>query len=105
MAAAQTFLQPRADDTQTRLLWKLAGFLYTSLGLEGAERVSDTTTHTGRYWVFHAITDCLIASITYSLAGGAGVGDTIKAGDRIYGQITALRLTSGTGELYRASAP
>ncbi len=105
MAAAQTFLQPLADDTQTRLLWKLAGFLYSGLGLAGAERVANTATHTGKFWIFHAITDCVIASITYSLAGGAAAGDTIKAGDRIYGQITALRLTSGTGELYRASAP
>ena len=105
MAEAQTFIQPLADDTQTRLLWKTAGFLYTGLGLAGAERVADKVAHTGKFWVFHAITDCVIASITYSLAGGAAAGDTIKAGDRVYGQIMSLSLTSGTGELYRASAP
>jgi hypothetical protein len=103
---ASTFIHPLLDDTAQRLLWKIANSLYTGLGLSGAERVNDTATHTGAYWVFHAITDCVLTSISYgNPTGGAAAGDTIKAGDRIYGNITSLRLLSGTGELYRASMP
>lgn len=94
------------DDTAQRLGWKSANFLYTGLGLAGSVRVSDTSAHTGKFWIFHAITDCVISAITYGTdfgSGGAAAGDTIKAGDRIYGQIESLTLTSGTGELYRAS--
>jgi len=81
--------------------------LFAGLGLAGAERVADTAVHAGHYWIFHAITDCEITGITYAAAvpGGAAAGDTVLAGDRIYGEIHSLTLASGTGELYRATAP
>lgn len=104
--SAATYFRPLIDDSTTRALWKIGNFLYVGLGLGGAERVADTAVHSGTYWIFHAITDCVIAGITYSpLAGGAGAGDKILAGDRIFGRIVAFQLASGTGELYRASAP
>ena len=100
--AATTFTRARNDDTAQRLLWKIANTLAAGLGLAGAERVADTAVHQGHYWIFHAITDCVITDIRYDsvVPGGAAAGDTIGAGDRIYGEIWYLALTSGTGELY-----
>ena len=89
------------DDTAQRLLYKAANFLYAYLGLTGAERVDDTSTHSGRFWSFHAITTSVIASIVYdpTSPGGALAGDTIAAGDRVAGLITSFSLASGIGEL------
>lgn len=100
-------LLPRLDDTAQRLLWKIATGISVGLGLAGAERVANTALHAGKFWIFHAISNCVIAGITYApgTSGGASAGDTVVAGDRIYGVITSLSLTSGTGELYIAGAP
>lgn len=101
---AKTFLIPLQSDGQPRLEWKSAAFLATGLGLAGVDWVTNTSAHVGNWWIFHAVTDCVVASVLYkddSSAFPAGV--TIKAGDRIFGRIRSLTLTSGTGELYRAS--
>lgn len=102
---ASAFIVPRLDDTEARLAFKAAAILATGLGLSGTDWVTDTGTHTGQFWCFHAVTDCVIAAITYKdgTSTGSPVGLTIKGGDRIYGNILSLRLTSGAGELYRAS--
>lgn len=101
-----TFLQPRRDDMSQVLDWKTSSFLFTGLGLAGVDWVRDTTARTGKWWVFHAVTDCVIASVTYAngFSSGTPAGVTVKAGDRIYGPILGFELTSGDGELYRASA-
>lgn len=103
--AAISQIHPLNDDTAQRLLWKVGNLLYTGLGLAGSTRVAGTAVHTGKYWVFHALTDTVVASITYNsdAPGAIAAGDTIKAGDRIYGRITSFAATSGTGELYAAS--
>lgn len=104
--AAVTFIAPRLDDTAQRLLWKIANFLYVGLGGAGSVAVVSGTLYQGAYWIFHAKTASVIASISYEGGtGGAVAGDTIAAGDRIYGKITSLQLTSGTGELYNAAIP
>jgi len=48
----------------------------------------------------------VINTITYKPGASTGsvAGATVKAGDRIYGPITSVKLTSGTAELVRASA-
>lgn len=104
---AITKINPSRDDTQQLLAWRTACMLYSGLGLMGAQRVADTAPHSGNFWIFHAITNCIIASITYNsvFPGGASAGDTIVAGDRIYGQIQSITLSAGTGELYVASMP
>jgi hypothetical protein len=102
---AKSFLVfPRYDDTQARLQWKTTALLYVGMGLAGVDWVSDGVAHTGDWWVFHAVTDCVISDITYEAgySSGSPAGVTIKAGDRVYGRIKSLTLTSGTGELYRA---
>lgn len=102
---AMTFFQPNLTDLSQRLEWKTALMLFSGLGLAGVDWVRDTAEHTGKWWIFHAVTDCVLASVTYTsgYSTGTAAGVTVLAGDRIYGPITALRLTSGTGELYRAS--
>jgi hypothetical protein len=102
--AAKSYFRPVNDDTAQRLNWKIASYLCAGLGLAGAERIADTDAHAGHFWIFHAITDCVITAITYSTdtPGGAAAGDTIKTGDRIYGDIRSLTLASGTGELYKS---
>jgi len=96
-------VRPRYDDTQARLQQKATALLFGGLGLAGVDVVSGAML--GKWWVFHAITDCVITSITYEPGTSTGslAGVTIKAGDRIYGNILGLSLTSGTGELYRAT--
>lgn len=103
---AKSFITPLVNDPQQRLEFKTAAYLATGLGLAGVDWVTNTSAHTGKWWIFHAVTDCVIASVTYSAGSGSGfpAGVTLKAGDRIYGQIIGLTLTSGTGELYRAAS-
>lgn len=104
-ANAFSTFHPRIEDMVQRLGWKTASVLFAGLGLAGVDWVSDTTVHAGDWWVFHAVTDCVLTGINYSpgKSSGSPSGVTIKAGDRIYGPITSIQLTSGTGELYRAS--
>lgn len=97
---------PQVQNGEVNLLWKTALMLYVGLGLTGSVPVNDTAAHSGLFWIFHAKTTAVIAAITYraGTTGGAVAGDTIQAGDRIYGWITSLTLTSGTGELYNAGS-
>ena len=102
---AVTFIHPRLDDTAQRLLWKIANFLYVGLGGAGSVAVTSGVLYRGAYWIYHAKSDSVISAITYDGTGGAAAGDTITAGDRIYGKIISLQLSSGTGELYNAAMP
>lgn len=81
--------------------------IHSGLGLAGADWVTDTAAHSGLWWIFQAVEDCVIADIQYAagFSSGSGAGATLLAGDRLYGQIVSLTLTSGRGVLYRASAP
>lgn len=97
---------PRHDDTEQRLLVKIAAALTVGIGLGGSDYVSDATSHTGNWLILHAIEDTVISSLTYrsGTRGGASLaGKTIKAGDRLYGEIVSIQLTSGSVELYRAT--
>lgn len=100
-AAGSTVKPLHSDDIQA-LLRKIGSYLATGLGLYGVKSVTNTATNTGNFWIYHALTDSVIAAITYADGSSGPVGQTVKAGDRIYGQITSLTLTSGTGELYNA---
>jgi hypothetical protein len=94
---------PTFGDGDNRLLLKIALNLATGLGILGVDWVTDTAAHVGNWWAFHAVTDCVIAAVSYApnTSSGSAAGVTVKAGDRLYGQIISLTLTSGTGELYR----
>jgi len=92
---------PRNDDTAQRLLWKIAELLSVGLGGNGVEAVTGAGTHTGLFGVYHALSDTVIASVTYSDGSTFTGGSTVKAGDQIAGNITSIVITSGTGELYK----
>lgn len=105
MANARTFFQPLIQDDNNRLEWKSASMLFSGLGLAGVDWVTDTAAHTGKWWIFHAVEDCVLADVQYEagFSSGSPAGLTLNAGDRIYGPIIGLTLTSGYGELYRAA--
>lgn len=100
-AAGSTVKPLHSDDAQA-LLRKIGSYLATGLGLYGVKAVTGTSAVTGNFWIFHAITNSTIAAITYADGSTGPVGQTINAGDRIYGQITSITLSSGSGELYNA---
>lgn len=99
--AASERILPRHDDIDKQ--FKIAAILATGLGLGGVDWVTDGFPHTGDWWCFHAVNNCTIASITYQPGTSSGnpAGAVLNAGDRIYGHIISITLTSGTGELYR----
>lgn len=107
MATARTMIYPLISDDKNRLDWKTANFLFTGLGLAGVDWVTDTVMHSGKWWIFHAVSDCVLTAVNYEVgySSGSPAGLTLKAGDRIYGPILSIQLTSGQGELYRASVP
>lgn len=69
-----------------------------ALGKTMKDIISDTSARTTKqYAILHAVTDVVIASMTdASIASGVMTGATLKAGDRYYGEISAITLTSGT---------
>lgn len=102
---AKSFLTPKRDDSQIVLDWKAAAYLATGLGQAGVDHYADTASHTGNWWCIHAIGgDAVIEKVTY--ATGTSNTDllavTLANGDRIYGRITSVKLTSGRVEAYRA---
>lgn len=92
---------PRLDDTAQRLLWKIAELLSAGLGGNGVEAVSGAGTYTGLYAIYHALTDTVVTSVTYSDGSTFTGGSTVKAGDQIAGNITSIVISSGVGELYK----
>lgn len=103
---AVTIRTPQISSDPPRNAWFAAAALSTGLGWSGVDWVTTTAAQTGQLWnIFHAVTDCVISSVTYKpgTSTGSPAGLTLKAGDRIYGWITGLTLTSGAGELYRAN--
>jgi len=86
-------------------LVKLVAVLTAGLGLGGVDIVTDSVTRNGSWVIIHAIQDTVIASVTYAggTSTGSLAGQTLKAGDRVYGQFLSVTLTSGAAELYRAT--
>src|SRR5258705_10498683 len=104
MKNAFSYFVPRLDDVLNRLAWKMASYLGTGLGLGGVDHIADASAHTGDWWCLHAVSDSVISAITYvsGTSSGSLSGATILAGDRIYGNIISVTLTSGRIEMYRA---
>lgn len=94
--------KPRNDDTAQRLLWKIAVLLSEGLGGGGVVAVTGAGTFSsGPYAVYHALSDTVITSVTYSDGSSFPGGATLKAGDQIAGNIKSIVIASGTGELYK----
>jgi len=67
--------------------------------------VTDDTTHTGEFFAFHALTPCVVNSVTfragYSVTGSWASLTSIPAGAVVGGYFTSFKLTSGEGILYK----
>jgi hypothetical protein len=74
-------------------------------GAAGATLVTNTTATTGIFYAIQVVQDAVFASITGNLTGFSGsplTTTTFPAGTVIYGQFTALQLTSGRVIAYSA---
>lgn len=69
-------------------------------GESGSEYIGDTSAHAGTYEAFQALTDCVINALISTTIKNSMAGATIKAGSIIYGRISSITLTSGTGMAY-----
>jgi hypothetical protein len=68
----------------------------------GAEYISDTAAHTGRFGEIVALEDSVIASLTaQDWTGNALTAIPLKATGEIEGVFTSITLTSGTVVAYR----
>lgn len=68
----------------------------------GAEYISDTNAHTGRFGKICALEDSVIASlVAEDYTGNALTAVPLKATGELYGVFTSVTLTSGTVVAYR----
>ena len=68
----------------------------------GAEYISDTAAHAGRFAKICALEDSVIASlVAEDYTGNALTAVPLKATGEIYGIFTSVTLTSGTVVAYR----
>jgi len=68
-------------------------------GLNGSQRVADTTIRNGKFGAIYCNADTVFATLTGTYAGTV-TGITHKEGKWIYGVFTAVDLTSGDIDLY-----
>lgn len=106
MAADKSFffrIVPRFDDLLQVLLKKATAILATGIGVGGNDIIRDTQSHVGEWFVLHVFEDSVIGSVTFRAGSSSGTlaGATIKGGDRIFGIINEVTLTSGSAILYR----
>lgn len=68
----------------------------------GAEYISDTAAHAGRFGKICALEDSVIATlVAQDYSGNATTAVPLKATGEIYGVFTSITLTSGTVVAYR----
>jgi hypothetical protein len=86
-------------DSDNNLLAKIVESLAVSIGQRGHDLYSAAGVHAGEWVVLHAITAATVEIVR------DGLSETIVlvAGDRLYGQITSINVTSGSAEGYRAN--
>jgi hypothetical protein len=89
---------PRFDDEVQKLQWKSAAILATGLGLAGNDIVESGETRTGHWWCIHALGDVVLGNIVFAPGTSTGslAGKTLSNGDREYGNIISVTVTSGT---------
>jgi len=68
-----------------------------SFSLSGGEVIDDTAAHTGSFGAVQVINDAIIGAITMpNVTNSDGyTGTVLSAGTVIYGDVTAITLTSG----------
>lgn len=88
---------PNCQDSDNNLLKKAARLLATAAGRYGSD-IFSSGTHAGEWAVLHAFEDSTVQIVR----DGESQTITILGGDRLYGQISEVTITSGRVELYRA---
>jgi hypothetical protein len=92
-------LKSMRADSDNNLLTKIVESLAVSIGQRGHDLFSAPGDHTGEWVLLHAITTCTVIVNRDNVSENI----TLVAGDRIYGQITLVNVSSGTAEVYRAN--
>jgi hypothetical protein len=73
------------------------GYMYP-----GAEYISDTAAHTGRFGKIYSLEDAVISAlVAQDWTGNALTSVPLKAGDEIEGVFTSVTLASGKVVAYR----
>ena len=68
----------------------------------GAEVITDTAAHTGRFCAIYFIEDTVINALTaQNYTGNSVAGETFRRDATIYGVFTSITLTSGAAIAYR----
>lgn len=95
-------LPPVPADAASRLLARLTAANAVALGAYGIDFYADTATHTGNWGVIEVVTAATFTTLTIANSSGTFTGVLFQAGQRIYGDITAIDLTSGSIFAYRS---
>lgn len=91
-------LRSRVADSDNDALRKITDALAIALGQRGHIRFNGATAATDGEWaILHAITASVVTVVR---DGVTEAGISLIAGDRIYGQISNVTVTSGDVELY-----
>jgi len=93
-------LRSRQADSDNDSLRKIVDALAIALGQRGHDRYSGATAATAGEW---AILHAIAASVVTVIRDGTSEAISLGAGDRIYGQITSVTVSSGDVELYRVN--
>jgi hypothetical protein len=81
-----------------------------SLGQIGSRWITDTTAYTGRWGIIECITACVFTTLTSgtrpdgttAVMLGTLNGKSLAAGQRIFGEFTAITLASGSVIAYES---
>jgi len=73
-------------------------------GAGGFDYYSGTTNHTGNWGIVEVVGDAVFTTLTVANTGGASLaGPTFTAGFKFFGDITVIKLASGSVIAYRHS--
>ena len=68
---------------------------------KGAEFITDTTTHTGRWCALHFTSNSQVDVVSSNWANGSLAGHQFDAGTVVYGVFTSIKLLNGHVIAYR----
>ena len=91
-------LRAVGHETDNKLFQKITDSLAIALGQRGHDRYTSGT-NLGEWAILHAIAASTVTIVRDTVSETI----TLIAGDRIYGQITSVTVTSGDVELYRVN--
>lgn len=96
-------LPPVISDSVQRLNERISAANALALGANGFDLYSDTSAHTGTWGVIEVLTTATFTTLTVANTSGTLIGVAFQPGTRLFGVITAIRLTSGSVIAYRSA--